>query len=136
MRIYYENGCKPEKTYEDDAGLDLRSKEEITIKPSQTVMIFTGVRAEIPNRNVGLVKGRSGLAKSGIAVLGGVVDAGYRGEIAVMLANLSDRDVQVRKGDRIGQLVVVPCDNRFELIEGVPKIDTARGEKGFGSSGA
>jgi len=135
MRVYYEKGFEPEKTYEDDAGLDLRSKKNVVICPGDTTMIMTGIRAEIPKGKVGIIKGRSGLAKKGVTILGGVVDSGYRGEIAVMLANLGHEDVWIDKGDRIAQLVVLGCDNDFELIEGVPEADTQRGENGFGSSG-
>ena len=126
---------KPEKTYEDDAGLDLKSDSNVVIMPGHTAMIKTGVRSQIPRGTVGLIKGRSGLAKKGVTILGGVVDSGYRGEIAVMLANLGHEDVWIDKGDRIAQLVVLSCDNDFELIEGVPEADTQRGENGFGSSG-
>ena len=119
------------------AGWDLYAQEGCVIKPDNTVMIKTGIALAIPKGYVGLIFARSGLAtKQGLAPANkvGVIDSDYRGEIIVALRNHT-RDVTqiVARGDRIAQLVVVPC---LTDLEGVDELDeTARGEGGFGSSG-
>lgn len=132
------DGAKiPTRAYPGDAGLDLYSTEELDLYPGERALVGTGIAVHIPHGYVGLIHPRSGLAgKHGITVLNtpGTIDAGYHGEIKVILYNSSDRPYDVNIGDRIAQLVVqevVLAD--FEEVDGLDETD--RGENGFGSSG-
>lgn len=120
-----------------DAGLDLTSREDVSIPPHATVMVGTGVSAEIPEGYVGLCFPRSGLAsKRGVNLANcvGVVDSGYRGEVKAPLHNVTDEPVSICAGERVCQLVLVPfatcrCVEVDELSE------TERSTGGFGSTG-
>lgn len=121
------------------AGMDLRAmtEEVITIKPMERKLIGTGLYIELPEGYEAQVRPRSGLAvKHGVTVLNspGTIDADYRGEVGVVLINLSDSDFVVNSGDRIAQLVISRHE-KAELIE-VKEINlTERGSGGFGHSG-
>jgi len=117
----------------NDAGFDLESKEDVVIEAKDFVpMIHTGVHVEIPDGYFGLVKERSSMASKGIFVMGGVIDAGYRGEIMVNLANISGYDYVVKAGDRIAQLIILPC---AAVLEKGILSESERGDQGFGSTG-
>ena len=121
------------------AGVDLRANidEAFTLKPLQRVLVKTGLFMAIPAGYEAQVRPRSGLAfKKGITVLNspGTIDADYRGEVGVILVNLSDEDFVVEDGERIAQLVVAKCE-QAEFIETSELSDTERGEGGFGSTG-
>ena len=128
----------PTRAYPDDAGLDLYALEAARLHPGERGSIRTGVAVEIPPGRAGLVLPRSGLAaRHGIALVNapGLIDAGYRGEIRVLLLNTdSDLPFAVEPGDRIAQLVLV----RVEL-PAVAEVESLavseRGAGGFGSSG-
>jgi dUTP pyrophosphatase len=133
-----EQALLPTRAYDHDAGLDLYAAETARLEPGARASVGTGIAVEIPIRHAGLVLPRSGLAaRSGIALVNapGLVDAGYRGELRVLLLN-TDREqpFHVAVGDRIAQLVIV----RVELLA-VEELDelavSERGEGGFGSSG-
>jgi dUTP pyrophosphatase len=128
----------PARAHEGDAGYDLHAAEAASLAPGERASVGTGVAVEIPEGCAGLVLPRSGLAaRHGISVVNapGLVDAGYRGEVRVLLLN-TDRDAtfEVAPGDRIAQLVVVRHEQP-ELIEVESLADTARGSGGFGSTG-
>jgi dUTP pyrophosphatase len=132
-----EGATLPTRAYEGDAGLDLSASERVELGPGERAAVGTGLSVAIPEGHAGFVQPRSGLAaKHGITVLNtpGLVDAGYRGELKVVLLN-TDRDERfvVERGMRIAQLVVVPValPQPREVTE-LP--DSERGEKGFGSS--
>lgn len=121
------------------AGADLYAvaDEDIVIAPGQTVLIHTGLAAEIPVGYAGLVYARSGLAsKKGLAPANkvGVIDADYRGEIMVALHNHSAAAATVSHGERVAQLVIAPFLTA-EFCEADELTDTVRGEGGFGSTG-
>lgn len=118
-----------------DAGLDLFAIEDISIPAKERRAIGTGVAIALPERTVGLIWDRSGLAyKQGIKTMAGVVDYTYRGECKVILLNTSDEAYEVRKGDRIAQILVQPIHEVH--IEEETELDlTIRNEEGFGSSG-
>ena len=121
-----------------DAGMDIRSIEKITIPARGHRLVHTGLRVRIPEGFEIQVRPRSGLAlKHGVTVLNtpGTIDSGYRGEIGVILANFSDKDFEIRKGDRIAQLVFAPFVSARILEGDVDKEETDRGEGGFGSTG-
>lgn len=124
----------PTRAHADDAGMDLYSLEEVILPPGQGKMARTGIAMAIPTGYVGMVADRSSLAKKGVKTAGGIIDAGYRGEIQVVVWNLSRDEVRIAKGDRVAQLLVIPIVT--PAIQAVPELDaTDRGEKGFGSSG-
>jgi dUTP pyrophosphatase len=121
-----------------DAGADLRSVEKLTLKAGSRALVRTGVSIALPNGYVALVHPRSGLAaKHGVTVLNtpGTVDAGYRGELMVTLYNTDTNDFEIEVGDRIAQLVIQEVSRaKFVAVERLP--DSARGDQGFGSTGA
>lgn len=121
------------------AGMDLRAnlKETVLLRPLQRVLIPTGITVEIPHGYEGQIRPRSGLAiKSGITVINspGTIDADYRGEIQVILINLSEQDYVIQNGERIAQFVLAKYE-RIEWQEVSELEESDRGEKGFGSSG-
>jgi len=121
------------------AGMDLRANlnEPRTLKPLERSIVGTGLFIELPVGYEAQVRPRSGLAaKKGITVLNapGTIDADYRGEIGVILANLSNEDFTVENGERIAQLVIAKHERaEWELVETLS--ETSRGEGGFGSTG-
>jgi dUTP pyrophosphatase len=128
----------PTRAHEGDAGLDLYASETAHVGPAERWSVGTGVAVEIPDGHAGLVLPRSGLAREyGISLVNspGLIDAGYRGEIRVLLLNNDPAEVfQVEPGDRIAQLVLVPVA-LAEPLEAVALGESARGGGGFGSSG-
>lgn len=121
------------------AGMDLRANitEPITLKPLERTIVKTGLFIELPVGYEAQVRPRSGLAaKKGITVLNapGTVDADYRGEIGVILVNLSNEDFIIENGERIAQLVIAKHE-RAEWIEVQELSETTRGAGGFGSTG-
>jgi dUTP pyrophosphatase len=121
----------------DDAGLDLRAAHDATFEPGARGLVGTGLAVAIPPGYAGLVLPRSGLALSqGVTVLNapGLVDAGYRGELKVLLVNHGDKPVTVRRGDRIAQLVIQSVE-RAAPIEVGELPASERGAGGFGSTG-
>jgi dUTP pyrophosphatase len=128
----------PVYAHPGDAGADLVAAEAVRLEPGARAMVGTGVRIALPDGYVAFVVPRSGLAaKHGITVVNapGTVDAGYRGEIQVILLN-TDRDHahEISIGDRIAQIIVMPVPRaRFVPVEALP--DSVRGEGGFGSTG-
>lgn len=125
----------PQYAKSGDAGLDLYSAEEVTLKPGERYGVRTGVKMEIPDNHVGLIWDKSGVAlNSGIKTMGGVVDSGYRGEVKVILVNLSDKDFSIKKHSKIAQMLI----KKFEQaeIEVVDELnESERGEGAFGSTG-
>ena len=122
------------------AGMDLRAylpEGPITLKPMQRMLIPTGLFMEIPEGYEGQVRPRSGLAiKSGITVLNtpGTIDADYRGEVKIILINLSDSDFVINSGDRVAQIVFAKCE-QMEVVNVEILSDTERGSGGFGHTG-
>lgn len=121
------------------AGMDLRANisESIALKPLERAIINTGLFIELPIGYEAQVRPRSGLAaKKGITVLNapGTVDADYRGEIGVILVNLSNENFVIENGERIAQLIIAKHE-RAEWIEVQELSETSRGEGGFGSTG-
>lgn len=125
----------PSYAHAQDAGADLYSDEDCEVYSSTSRRVSTGIVAVIPRGYVGVIKPRSGLAfKHEIDIFGGVIDAGYTGELAVLLANFGPTTFRVRRGDRIAQLVVVPVA-RCRFVEVGELTATGRGDRGFGSTG-
>ena len=121
-----------------DAGADLYSRVDIELEPMQRALVPTGIAIALPPGFVGLIHPRSGrAAKEGLSMVNapGTIDAGYRGEIQVILINLDKaKAITIKRGERIAQLVVQEVSNAdFVEVEQLP--GTSRGEGGFGSSG-
>lgn len=120
-----------------DAGADLTAAESTTIAARGRALVPTGLSIAIPDGYAGLVMPRSGLAiRSGVTVINapGLIDSGYRGEVAVALVNHSDEPFEVHRGDRVAQLVIVAIEQP-EYVEVESLDDTHRGADGFGSTG-
>lgn len=128
----------PTRAHEGDAGLDLYACEAAHLGPGERWGVGTGVAVEIPDGHAGLVLPRSGLAREhGITLVNspGLIDAGYRGELRVLLLNADPAEVfRVERGDRIAQLVVTPIA-LAEPVSAEELTESSRGEGGFGSSG-
>ena len=140
IKIHMDNGCEdlfPRKAHEDDAAFDLRSRVDAVIPSGKITLVPTGVFMELPVGYEAQVRPRSGLAlKHGITVLNtpGTIDAGYRGEVGVILINAGPADFTVVRGDRIAQMVVQKLAD-VELVAAEQLSDTSRGVGGFGSTG-
>ena len=125
----------PARANKTDAGYDLFSVESYTLKPLERKLFKTGIAIEIPSGHYGRVAPRSGLAfKRGLDVMAGVIDSGFRGEVGVILINLSNEEVYLIHGDRIAQLIIETC-HQPAMIEVEELNDSSRAEKGFGSTG-
>jgi len=128
----------PVRAHASDAGLDLSACEELTIGPGERALVPTGLAVEIPADHAGIVVPRSGLAlRHGISIVNtpGVIDAGYRGEVQVLLLNADRTDAfTVEPGMRIAQLLVMPV-TPVAVVEVTELAESARGTAGFGSSG-
>ncbi|MGB9764982.1 MAG: dUTP diphosphatase [Candidatus Saccharicenans sp.] len=117
-----------------DAGMDLFSCVEMIIEPGETKAVPTGIQMAIPLGYVGLIWDKSGIALKGVHRLAGVVDAGYRGEVRVVLTNIGPEPFIITAGMKIAQMLIQPVETA-EIIE-VEELDkTDRGEGGFGSTG-
>lgn len=127
----------PSYAHPSDAGMDLRSVDDLTLAPGQRALVHTGLVMQLPPLYEAQVRPRSGLAlKNGVTVLNtpGTIDSGYRGEVGVILINLGQAAFDVRKGDKIAQMVIAPVTQ--PNIEETDVVDeTDRGSGGFGSTG-
>lgn len=135
MRIVLDEGAvKPTRAHEYDAGLDLYAIEDGYIRCNQSRTFDTGVHAEIPEGYVGFIKSKSGLMCNHGIVTDGTIDAHYTGSIRVCLFNHGTSKYEVKAGDKIAQLVIVPCLlPKLEVVDSLE--DTDRGDNGFGSTG-
>jgi dUTP pyrophosphatase len=124
----------------EDLGYDVFSLEAVLLAPRSTVRVRTGIAVEARHPATGvplglLVRDRSSMAAKGIATTAGVIDAGYRGEILILMTNLGDNPLEFRPGEKIAQMIPVPVlTGTVEIVSALE--DSARAEKGFGSSGA
>ncbi len=128
----------PQHAHAGDAGIDLYSRVDVTLAAGERAAAPTGIVVAIPEGFAGLVLPRSGLAlRHGVGVVNGpgLIDPGYRGEVQVLLVNHGAEPVQLRRGDRIAQLVVVAVPE-IVLVESSELPGSERGEGGFGSTGA
>jgi len=125
----------PTRAHPDDAGLDLYGLEDVYLEVGQGKVAKTGIALALPQGHVGLIADRSSLAKKGIKTAGGVIDAGYRGEIQIVLWNISPVPVQLKRGERIAQLLILPIATPG-VVEVSTLDETERGLGGFGSTGA
>lgn len=124
----------PTRAHADDAGLDLYALEDAVVEPGAGLLLRTGVAVAVPVGHVGLVCDRSSLARRGLKTAGGVIDAGYRGELGVLVWNLSREAQHVKKGERCAQMLVIPIATPAP-VDSEDLGDTLRGAGGFGSTG-
>ena len=127
----------PSYAHPGDAGMDVHSVETLVLQPGGRACVHTGLAFQLPPDFEAQVRPRSGLAlKHGVTVLNapGTIDAGYRGEVCVILANFGEEPFTVEKGMRIAQVVVAPV-TRAEVVEAEALDATERGAGGFGSTG-
>jgi dUTP pyrophosphatase len=124
----------PVRAHAHDAGLDLFALERHSLAPGEGRIFKTGIAIEIDPGFVGLVWDRSSMGKRGIKTMGGVIDSGYRGEVGVILWNISTESQEILAGDKIAQLLIQPVSapevREVELLSG-----SERGTGGFGSTG-
>lgn len=130
-----DDAVLPRYAHEGDAGMDLFSCEDYVLNAGERKLFKTGLSIELPEGYVSLIWDKSGLAfKHGLTVLGGVIEYTYRGEYGVILYNTSNEDFEIKKGDKIAQLLIQPiCSADLEEVEKLS--ETSRGDGGFGSTG-
>lgn len=137
FKLLAAGGRAPTRAHDEDAGLDLRAAEPVTIEPRARASVGTGIAVEVPAGHAGLVLPRSGLAaRHGIALVNapGLIDSGYRGELRVLLLNTGPERFEVAVGDRIAQLLITPYAN-VDPVAVAELRASSRGTGGFGSSG-
>jgi dUTP pyrophosphatase len=125
----------PQYAHDDDAGMDFFALERITVPPHERKLIPTGIALAIPKGYVGLIWDKSGISTNhGITTMAGVIDSGYRGEIKIVVHNLSTEPYVFEKGAKVAQMLIQPVERR-PLVEVDDLDDTDRGDNGFGSTG-
>jgi dUTP pyrophosphatase len=136
VKRLHADAVLPVYKHPGDAGMDLSAVEAVTVAPGEIVAVPTGLAFAIPDGYVGLVHPRSGLASRGLTVANapGTIDAGYRGEVKVLLINLGTEPFAIEKGDRIAQMVIQQVAH-LPLVESANLDATLRGSGGFGSTG-
>jgi len=135
IKVLNENGKLLTRANPYDAGLDLYASEEVLLGPGEIKLIPTSISLSIDPGYVGLIRDRSSVGSSGLKVTCGVIDSGYRGEVKVVLINLSSTRRVITKGMKFAQILIVkiaiPAIIQVDSLE-----ETVRGDRGFGSSGS
>jgi dUTP pyrophosphatase len=124
----------PTRAHPDDAGLDLYALEDVMVQPGEGRMARTGIAFALPAHSVGMIADRSSMAKKGLKTAGGIIDAGYRGEVQVVFWNLSQQEIRIVRGERMAQMLIMPIQTPAP-VETPDLSETARGAGGFGSTG-
>jgi dUTP pyrophosphatase len=124
----------PTRAYGGNAGLDIYADGYYSLFPGDITEVKTGIKIQIPKGYVGLIWNKSGLAKLEIHTVGGVIDSGYRGEIIILVKNLSEDIFNITKGQQIAQILIQKVEP-LEIVENKIYDDTDRCGNGFGSSG-
>jgi dUTP pyrophosphatase len=128
------NAKLPIRAHVNDAGIDLFALETCELLPHQPTKIKTGIAMAIDNRFCGMICDRSSLGSKGIKTLGGIIDSGYRGEIIVVLINLTTTPYKIEKHDKIAQLLILPI--QLCVVSETSELNsTSRNTQGFGSTG-
>lgn len=130
-----KNAAIPARANKTDAGADIVTPTDLRIKAKESAFVDTGIAMEIPDGYYGLVTGRSGLTKKkDLFCAPGIIDAGYRGSIGLKFFNFSDSDIELKAGERIAQILIMPI-MLCGFIETDSLSDAPRGTNGFGSTG-
>jgi len=124
----------PSYGHPGDAGLDLHSSADLSLAPGEVRAVPTGLQIAVPAGHVGLVWDKSGISLKGVHRFAGVVDAGYRGEVRVVMINLGREPYEIKAGMKIAQMLIQPV-TVVDVMECDDLGDTSRGEGGFGSTG-
>lgn len=134
LKVMLDEGAYvPVRAHPTDAGLDFKSTKSFWLHPGHQEFVDTGVHCEIPTGYVGLLASKSGLMKGGITTRG-VVDADFRGSVGVVMYNHSNEGIMIEKGQKITQMVILPCIT--PVVQIVKELsETERGDGGFGSTG-
>lgn len=137
VEIVHPHARIPIRAHTHDAGLDLYCCESITVEPGRMAWVDNGVKFGLPRDTWGFLTGRSSSAKRGLLVIHGVIDSDYTGRLYTCVLNVNqDKPVDIRVGDRISQLVLVPNSVLDVDVQWVNKVEhRERGENGFGSTG-
>jgi dUTP pyrophosphatase len=130
----HEDAKLPSYGHVGDAGLDLFSVMDCILKGGEARAISTGIQVAIPDGYVGLIWDKSGISLQNIHRLAGVIDSGYRGEIRVVMTNLSTEAFSIEKGMKIAQMLIQPIV-KVKVVDSEVLDETTRGEDGFGSTG-
>lgn len=132
--VYGKDG--PQYAHEGDAGIDLRCAEDFTLEPHSVRFVWCGLSVKLPEETFGAIRSRSGLArKYGVDVIDGTIDEGYTGKIGVTMRSMAQGMCHFAKGERICQLVIVPCVHAcIERVDAIAE-DPRRGSAGWGSTG-
>lgn len=135
VKKFFRDVSLPEYALSSDVGFDLRANENITLNPFDQKTVRTGIAIQIPEGHVGLIRDRVGITtKMGVHTAAGTFDPAYRGEVSVVLINFGEETVQVEKGMRVAQMIILPVVKA--RIKEVDKLDlTDRYDKSFGSTG-
>lgn len=125
----------PTYAHPGDAGMDVYSNEEVTLQPRERKAVSTGISMAVPEGYVALVWEKSGRAlKEGLSTMAGVVDAGYRGEVMIVVLNVSETPIQISRGQKLAQILIQPVvSGMIREVESLE--DSSRGTGGFGSTG-
>lgn len=125
----------PTYAHPGDAGMDVYSNEEVTLQPRERKAVSTGISMAVPEGYVALVWEKSGRAlKEGLSTMAGVVDAGYRGEVMIVVLNVSETPIQISRGQKLAQILIQPVvSGTIQEVESLD--DSSRGTGGFGSTG-
>lgn len=136
IKKLYPDAKVPQFALAHDAGLDLFTREAIEFAPGERKGIPTGIALAIPEGYVGLIWDKSGVAlKRGLKTMGGVIDAGYRGEVVVIAKNLSEETISFSAGEKVAQILIQKVEHPdIEEVSELP--ESERGEGGFGSTGS
>lgn len=134
VKRIHESAKLPSYGHIGDAGLDLYSSINCILARGEVKAIATGIQVEIPAGYVGLIWDKSGISLEGVHRLAGVIDAGYRGEVKVVMANLGDKDFSVETGMKIAQLLIQPIVE-VNVMDVDELEESSRGKNGFGSTG-
>jgi dUTP pyrophosphatase len=124
----------PKYSHAGDAGMDLFSVEDLILKPKHRALVKTGLSIELPKGYVSLIWDKSGIALKGIKTMGGVIEHTYRGEYKIVLINLSSKNYEIKKGEKIAQMLIQKIETA-EVEEVGELSETTRGDGGFGSTG-
>jgi len=134
VKKLHSDAVIPAYTLSGDAGLDLRSVEDMVLKPGDRRAVPTGLAFELPEGYVALIWDKSGLAlNQGVKTMGGVIEYTYRGEYKIIILNTSDSDFIIKKGDKIAQMLIQPVVSA-EIVETDSLSPTERGNHGFGTA--
>lgn len=134
VKLLNKDAKLPSYGHKGDAGMDLFATQDLVLEPHLAAAIPTGIQIAIPEGYVGLIWDKSGISLRGVHRLAGVVDSGYRGEVKVVMINLSEKPFPIEKGMKVAQMLIQPVTS-VSIRESLELDDSSRGEGGFGSTG-